>query len=148
MPDDYLKKLDEDNNKLVHELIDKLKNTGIVNLDELIGFKLQKSRCFVPRVLCNMVSYPVMSLIPLYDVVFVPIFSEFEINKKTVKISGDKGEEMFKTLHGFTPTEIAMLSEKGRLIPYFVEKYVEYDERIVEPLLQPGIPRIPFQLRR
>ena len=134
-----LKKLDKEDKKLVDEL---LKDEEIT-LQKFLGFRLPKARCFVPPVQCGYTAAPVMSLVPMYDVVLLPIYPFYLRDTRTSEGSSKISKvSVFKKQHGLTPSELVILAEKGQVMPYFPYDYVEYSEKIINPLLQPGVPRI------
>ena len=139
MSKERLRKLDEEDEKLVKELaVDKE-----LTLEQLLGFRMPKAKCFVPPVPCGRTMAPVMSLVPMYEVVVLPIYSHYwpprESRQRFYKISK---VSVFRKQHGLSPSELVILAEKGRVIPYFEASYVGYSEKIISPLLQPGVPRI------
>jgi len=117
---EYLRKLDEEDSKLVGELtMDKE-----LTLDKLLSFRLPEAKCFVPPVPCGDTMAPIMSLLPMYQAVLLPIYSHYSertmwgASRKISKVS------VFKRQHGLTPSELIVLAEKGRVIPYFESSYV------------------------
>ena len=69
-----LRKLDEEDKKLVEEVGGEEK---YIELDDLLGFQLPKTKCFVPPVPCGDTMAPLMSLVPLYGTVILPIYSYY-----------------------------------------------------------------------
>ena len=135
MSKEYLRKLDEEDKKLVDELV-----TGDeLTLEKFLGFRLPKAKCYVPPVPCGSTMAPIMSLVPMYDTVLLPIYSVYKTERRQYKISK---VSIFERQHGLTPSEMVILAEKGRVIPYFPYNYVTYSEKIIKPLLQPGVPKI------
>lgn len=136
MSKEHLRKLDEEDEKLVDELF---ADKELMTLEKLLGFQLPKARCFVPPVPCGNTMAPIMSLVPMYETVFLPVYSHYWRDENEYKISKDS---VFKRQHSLTPSELTILAEKGCVIPYFESSYVSYDEKIIKPLLQPGVPKI------
>ena len=135
MPKEHLMKLDKEDKKLVDELLQDEELT----LEKLLGFRLPEARCYVPPVPCGSTMAPVMSLVPMYQTVLLPIYSYYETKKREYKITK---VSVFERQHGLTPSELVVLAEKGRVIPYFLSDYAAYSEKIIEPLLQPGVPMV------
>jgi hypothetical protein len=135
----------EEDSKLFSELRDRCKskyeNEQTIEINDVLGFKLAETRCYIPQVKCGSVPARLMSLVPVYQTVFLPISSSYWPHKgqSMLKI---KDDPTFKLMHDLTPGELAILAEKGRVIPYFADDFKYYDERTIRPLLQPGLPRI------
>lgn len=138
-----LKKLAQEDKKFFYELVTSFKNQETFRSEELFGFQLPKNRCFVPSIPCGDTTTPLMSLVPLYETILLPIYSSYWPHKGSQKLRIEE-DSMFKRQHGATPSDLIVLAEKGRVIPYFSEPYDRYTEKIIEPLLQPGIPRISY----
>ena len=144
MPDHDLRKLDEEDRKLADELRERMRTSQEpLKLEALLGFQLPKTKCFVPSVDCGHIMTPLMSLVPIYENVLLPIHSNYwpYEGNKAIRIEEDS---TFKSQHGLIPSDLAILAEKGRVIPYFSARYEYYDEKTIKPLLQPGVPRISY----
>jgi len=132
-----LKKLDEQDLKFLRE------HQGPATIGELtprdiIGFELPEPRVIVPYVACSVPTISLWTLLPLYQCIIYPLSASFGIRKqKKIKKISD-----FKMVYGLTPDEFALMAEKGRVIPYITGKYATYDEKVIAPILEPGIPRI------
>ena len=139
MSKERLKKLDEEDKKLVHELVIDEELTWY----KLLGFRLPEAKCFIPPAPCGHTMAPVMSLVPMYEVVLLPISSHYwPVRPPRQRFCRISKVSVFKWQHGLTPSDLVILAEKGRVIPYFERGYVNYSEKIISPLLQPGVPRI------
>ena len=114
---------------------------GFMPLERIVGFKMSESKVYVPDA-CSGCSHAFTSpftLLPLYDVVIMPIYPYI--------IRPDKGnlrirQKTFKAIYDCTPAEMSIAAEAGRVIPYFPAKFHIYDAKLIEPFLEPGIPRI------
>lgn len=136
-----LERMTKEDNKLFSELLSRYKTKETLEIDELLGFRLSETRCYIPRVKCGFTPAQLMSLVPLYQTVFLPVCSSYwpQKGQRMLKI---KDDSTFKKVHDLTPDELATLAEKGRVIPYFDDDYKYYDEKTIRPLLQPGLPRV------
>jgi len=143
VPEYNLKKLALDDEKLFYEFAPRIEGQETPKLEELLGFQLSENRCFIPSVPCGDTTSSVMSLVPLYQTILLPIYPDYWPHKgnEMIRIIEDT---MFKRQHGVTPNDLILLAEKGRVIPYFSRPYDRYNEKIIEPLLQPGTPRISY----
>jgi len=103
--------------------------------EDILGFKLHESIVYVPGLHCPLPVASIYSLLPLYDSVIFPITSKYE-GKKI------ENEEKFREIHVLSPDEITILARKGRIVPHFMQAFTDYDYNIVEPILEPGVPRI------
>lgn len=129
----------KEDKKLHDELLSSYEGREVPNVDEILGFKLGQSRCFIPFLSCGRLPSRITTLIPLYETVIMPIHPIAQLHKKFEKVADSS---TFKTVHGLTPTELATLAEEGRVLPYFCQEYTSYDERTIKPLLQSGLPRV------
>jgi hypothetical protein len=136
-----LKRLDQEDKKYLEEY----DLSESFDLEKILGFKLPKGRCFVAPAPCSRnVSSP-LALVPLYDVIFYPIYSAYfenveNNNSKQIKINNDS---IFEKIHGFKPSELRRLAEDGRIVPYFTdESYEGYDAETIKPLLMAGVPTV------
>jgi hypothetical protein len=138
MPSRDLQKLDAEEEKLAREVFG---NEKKISLDKLLGFRIPKARCFIPRYPCRISTDPITAILPLYETVFFPIYPDYRRNKRSSveKITKDS---VFKSVHGLSTHEIVGLSEKGRIVPCFAERYVNYNEEILEPFLRLGVPKV------
>jgi hypothetical protein len=132
--------MDDEDKRLFDELSAFYESRERPTVDEVLGFKLAESRCFIPYLPCRTMRTHITSLIPLYEAVIMPIYPNCQVGKdKTKKIADDAA---FQSVHCLTPTELATLAEKGRVLPYFTNEYTSFDEKTIRPLLQPGLPRV------
>jgi len=140
MSKEDLRKLDQEDEKLVHEIESTEK---FMTVGKLLGFRLPKNKCFVPPVPCGKTAAPLMSIVPMYDTVLLPIYSHYwtDSGKKLQDLKISK-VSVFKKLHGLTPSDIKTLAEKGRIIPYFESAYRSYNREMISPLLESGVPII------
>jgi hypothetical protein len=134
-----LKRMDEEDTRLLDELSTFYENRERPTADKLLGFKLAESRCFITPLPCRTMVTQITSLIPLYETVIMPIYPQYQDGIEIKKIVDDV---TFRKVNYLTPTELATLAEKGRVLPYFTNKYTSFDEKTIRPLLQPGLPRV------
>lgn len=142
---DLLESRDKEESKFVIDRQEEI-HRGQITLEHLLGFKIPKStaKAIMPYILCERSVISPYALLPIYDCVFFPIY-RFVRWYKNGEIYRIVDEKSFRFIHrGVNPEEIALLAEKGRLIPYFVDGYEFHDPELIEPLMQPGIPRISY----
>lgn len=124
---DYLKRLDKEGASFEEEMMPHVLKSDCT-LKDIFGFELTDDKARAD--LHDPQEVRLRALLPLYDEIVIVIPDSYK-DKKT-----------FKEQLQFDPEEIALLAEKGRVIPSFNSKYQKYTPEVVEPLLQPGIPHI------
>lgn len=125
--------------------------TGERALNDIIGFDLKEPVVFIPRVPCSHVAPSVVShctparerpttsiltLLPLYNTLVYPIPSTYGKTKMS--------EVTFKEANDISLIDFLKTVEKGRIIPYFITKYRDYNVDFLRHFLEPGLPRISF----
>lgn len=129
-----LEKLDKEDKKFADEFFQPV-SSGNLNPEDILGFKLPKSRIFVPDRRCPIPIISLYTLLPLYDSIIFPIIPAIDKEKiKSVKA--------FSMVHGLSPDDIAVLAQKGRVYPRLAGSFSEFDAKLIKPLLEPGIPRV------
>jgi len=139
MSKEYLERLDKEEEELAKEYIE-WQLSEIATPEKIAGFRLPKTRSLIPELPCKMTATPIMALVPLYECTFLPVYPLFQPKKnewrKITEIP------IFQMRPGLTPSDLSTLAMKGRIIPYFVANFSDYDEKIIKPLIQSGIPRL------
>lgn len=157
-----LKKMDDETVKLGLEMLHMAKKDiasgGIwpnkkFDVWKYIGFNISGSKVIVPHNPCGHPLISPYSLLPMYDCLLFPVnpYVEQYYGTKTgtvLKAHKITDKNVFQQVHGLTSHEIAYLAERGRIIPCFNHPYAEYDEKIIEPLLQTGVPRLSLGVKR
>ena len=126
------------------KLLKEFSKDNSLDTEKALGFKIKPASCFIAPSPCSCNTSHVTSLIPLYDMVFLPVYSKYfkknEDNSKTVVKINSKS---FENFHGLTVNELKLLAQEGRVIPYFFDDtYRNYDPEIIQPLLNSGVPTI------
>ena len=143
MDKEYLKRLDKEDDELAEEYAE-WQASGEANPEKIAGFRLRGTRSLVPELPCWLTAASIMSLLPLYETIFLPIYPHFRTEDEEEWRKIDE-VPVFRSRHGLTPDEISTLAAKGRVIPYFTTRFTLYDEKIIAPIIQPGIPRLSGQ---
>ena len=140
---DLLKRLDEEEKKIGEDILESIEEKdGLIDfsIKDVLGIELERPLVTIPRVGCGVPSSSVWSLLPLYQSVILPISPRIAFDEKTAKKITTVKE--FEHYYDMTPDEFAILAQKGRVIPYFSQYFEMYDKKLIEPFLEPGVPRI------
>ena len=141
-----LKSLDEETYDLALELFEKMmRQNWEFDIWRILGFKTPSPSLMVPYNLCGLPMVSPFALLPLYSSVLFPVSPFFGAHDESGEYAHSKirDKKTFRLVHGLSSEEMAFLAEKGRIIPCFMQNYVEYDEGTIKPLLEFGVPRLP-----
>ena len=144
-----LKRLDREATDLALELFERMiQQNWEFEIWRIMGFKTSSPSVMIPYNLCGLPMISPFALLPLYNCVFFPVSPFYEGYDETEKYKTTriKDKKTFRLVHGLSPEEMALMAEKGRMIPCFMSGYEEYDERTIESLLEFGIPRLPHDI--
>lgn len=139
MSQEYLKRLEKEDKELLKEYA-QWELSGKSTPEKIAGFRLPKTSSLIPEIPCGQTAMPIMALLPLYETVLLPIYPS--VPKPNGSVRKITKVSLFRSQHGLTPDELSVLAMKGRVIPYFVYGYSEYTGKLIQPLIQPGIPRL------
>lgn len=128
----------------IQKRIERIEKESLENLRELfLGEKnvfttkdIFESFSFkYPRGINAYNSYPnqisIKSLLPLYSTIYQRIYAQNLIHIDRIVSYND-----FKRIYGFSPDEIAILSEKKKIIPIFSDDIRQYPVEIVESIIE------------
>jgi hypothetical protein len=143
-----LEKIDAENKEFYDQSYEKV-TSGAYSIKDILGFDLKKPAVFIPRVPCAHVAPSIVSscepareksatsiltLLPLYNTLIYPIAPRF----KDAKMS----EATFRAANDISLEDFLKIVETGRIVPYFVSRYKNYDLSFLQHFLEPGLPRI------
>ncbi|HSV49563.1 MAG TPA: hypothetical protein VLH35_04540, partial [Candidatus Acidoferrales bacterium] len=118
---------------------------GSLTIGDILGFEIKESTTFVSRSDCGIIFSPkicpatgmsLFSLLPLYDSILYPVLHFAE--GKAITPSN------FKEYNGLSYEDFVKLVYKRKVVPYFTQLYSKYDNELITPLLETGLPRISF----
>jgi hypothetical protein len=138
-------KIQAENDEFYEQNIQKAES-GKISIEEILGIPIAAPRVFIPRVNCRFISpsgdltktsselHSIFSLCPTYNSVVLPIRAKYENGKIT--------ERNFERANGISLKNFLTFIERGRVIPYFETGLKNYDQKLLEHFLEPGLPRI------
>lgn len=143
-------KIDAENREFYDQYYDPVV-TGKWSIEDILGFNLKEPIVFLPRVFCGRLtpsikSYcslmrekpatSILTLLPLYDKLAYPI--------SPIYGGARMSDDTFEDANEISLPDFLKIVEQGRIIPYFVSEYQQYDISLMQHFLEPGIPRISF----